>query len=262
MSIPVLLREPDVPAADEIRLEPIFREAVTKINHLLGARARLPPTVTLASPKAAYPGQGVTVMTFERPSWRLKRVDPPVVKVLTDNVALYSFVHEMAHYSEATLRLESDLHLQNGQVTEMWTEYFAHRTCCEAGLLSVHSLAQEVNDFVAALSDSPPVASSEEENDSGISKMAYYTCWVLAELDVYGAVSGMFTEEQDLFLRQMNGRHGAVLADAYRSLPAWKPRDLYRIRHAVEGIQKALKNPSSLFRVGPKVQPKRKGRDR
>jgi hypothetical protein len=158
-------------------------------------------------------------------------IGDPAVAATEDEVRLaFVIAHELAHYHELTLRMRAELAIPNLRACELWSEYYAQRLVCSAGLMD-ERLHRDLPE--EGTSGRP----SDDIDDDGRS-WSYMMAFVKGQYDADPGCLDRYPEAQrKIFGILLGALNTTALEDAVFAFPNWSLTE----RVLVEGVFKALR---------------------
>jgi len=158
-------------------------------------------------------------------------IGDPVIAATEDEVRLAFVIgHELAHYHELTLRKRAELAIPSLRVCELWSEYYAQRLVCSAGLMDerIH------RDLPEGDTSGQP---SDDVDDDGRA-WSYMMSFVKGQYDADPGCLERYPAAQRKTLALLLGAlNSTVLEDAVRAFPVWSLEE----RMLVEAFFEALR---------------------
>lgn len=205
---------------------------VPALRHVVGEGLVLPGAMVL---KHAVDGHGASpdgrVPATVDSSGLLTSVGLPEVSASEDEAHLAFVIgHELAHFHELTVRMRAGLAIPDRLTCWLWSEYYAQRLVCAAGLMDerLHSDLPEANSVTERRATTP---------DDG-SAWAYMMAFVWGQYDADPGCLARYPEAQRRILEViLAGVGGTPLGEAFRVFPYWtEPQRLL-----VEGFFRGLR---------------------
>ena len=221
-----------LPAASLKAHQVLTNRVVPALRRVIGDRLLLPTTLVVrhavdghgASPDGLVPAtvDGAGVITS---------VGLPAVSASEDNVHLAFVIgHELAHFHELNTRMRAGLAIPDRLTCWLWSEYYAQRVVCAAGLMDerLHT------DFAEARPDTERPSTAGGNSSS----WEYMLAFVWGQYDADSSCLDRYPEAQRRALKVLlTGIEHAPLHEAFRAFPYWTAPQ----RVLVEGFFRGLR---------------------
>ncbi|MFH1465628.1 MAG: hypothetical protein ABIO70_14675 [Pseudomonadota bacterium] len=220
------------PQASSTALRVTANQVVPALRGVVGASLVLPAVMVVREHVDGHGGSpdGQVPATVDERGLITSIGDPIVVA--SDDEAHLAFVigHELAHYHELSLRKQAALAIPSLRACWLWSEYYAQRVVCAAGLMD-ERLHRDLPEAKAA-----EQASSDDDDDGA--SWSYMMAFVKGQYDVDPACLDRFPSAQRKILGiLLKGMKTTALDDAVRAFPHWSLTE----RKLVEGFFEALR---------------------
>jgi len=204
------------PSVTSMALRVVNNQVIPALRAVVGDGLVLPPVVRVlerVDGHAASPdGQ---VLATVNSDGLIIGIGDPVVAATEDEVRLaFVIAHELAHYHELTVRMGAELAIPTLRVCELWSEYYAQRLVCLAGLMD-ERLHRDLPE------DDTWGRPSDDIDDDGRS-WSYMMAFVKGQYDADPGCLERYPEAQQKTLALLLGAlNSQALEDAVTSFPTW-----------------------------------------